>query len=186
MTAREAGGDDRARHLVLVGLMGAGKTSVGRVVASRLGRDCVDTDELAITLAGRRFDEIWADGEAAFRAWERQAIDVATASPVPLVIACGGGAVLDPHNRSVLRAAGIVVWLRADVATLVARVGDGSGRPLLTSSTGDPHATLARLAETRQAAYEAAAHVAVDTDGRSVEDVAVAVLAAARIDPCPP
>jgi shikimate kinase len=158
--------------------MGAGKTVVGQVCAARLGRAWVDTDDLLEQLAGRTIPELWAEGEPTFRRWEREAIDQVAASPVPLVISCGGGAVLDADNRRALRAAGTVVWLRATPQTLAERVGDGSGRPLLA---GDPAGTLARLARLREPAYEAAAHVVIDTDGRSTGDVTDAVLAAARI-----
>jgi shikimate kinase len=169
------------RHLVVVGLMGAGKTEVGRACAARLGRDWIDTDDLAVVLASQPFEAIWAEGEATFRAWERQAVADAAASPSPLVISCGGGVVLDAENRAALRATGVVVWLRAAVETLAARVGDGSGRPLLA---GDPVAALRRLAAAREPAYSAAADAVVDTDDLSVEDVVDAVLTAARIEGC--
>lgn len=155
-------------HLVLVGLMGAGKSEVGRECAARLGRQWVDTDELAVAIAGRPFTSVWSDGEAVFRGFERQAIADAVAAPEPLVISCGGGAVLDPENRRRLRAAGTVVWLRARPETLAARVGSGEGRPLLA---GDPLAALRRLTELRGPAYEAAAHVVVDTDDRTIGEV---------------
>ena len=94
----------------------------------------------------------------------------AIASPVPLVIACGGGAVLDADNRRRLRNAGTVVWLRADPSTLAARVGEGSGRPLLAGGEA-PVATLGRLAELRAATYEAGADVIVDTDGHTLDEI---------------
>src|SRR5690348_1612699 len=104
----------RGSHVVLVGLMGAGKTTVGHRCAALLGRDFVDTDELIVSTAGVPFDELWAaEGEAGFRARERVAVIDAASSPTPLVIACGGGAVLDADNRRVLRASGFVVWLDA-------------------------------------------------------------------------
>jgi len=166
-------------HLVLVGLMGAGKSSVGRVCAERLGRPFVDVDDLVATTAGRSVPEIFAEvGEAGFRALERTALDDVCRSPAPLVIACGGGAVVDPDNRRRARAAGLVVWLTADSATLADRVGAGAEqarRPLLAG--GDPPvATLERLATLRAPAYAAAAHVTVDTAGRTVGEVADAVL----------
>ncbi len=169
-------------HLVLVGLMGAGKTSVGQECARRLRRLWIDIDELAVAIAGRPFDDIWADGEHVFRAFERQAIADAVARPHPAVISCGGGAVVDPDNRRVLREHGIVVWLRANPETLAARVGDGEGRPLLA---GDPVGALRRLAAARAPAYEAAAHVVVDTDERSVDDIATEVVrrSAAEVTP---
>jgi shikimate kinase len=167
-------------HLVLVGLMGTGKTSVGRACAARLDRPFVDLDEQVETGTGRPVAEIFAtDGEAAFRALERAALADVCASPVPLVIACGGGAMGDADNRRRVRAAGVVVWLTADPATLAARVGHGTDRALrpLLAGGDPPVATLERLASLRAPAYEAAAHVTVDTTGRTVDEVATLVLA---------
>jgi shikimate kinase len=166
------------RHLVLIGLMGAGKTTVGRACATRLARPFIDTDDLVVALAGVPFAELWAtQGEPGFRAFERQAVADACASPEPLVIACGGGAATDVENRRCLRETGTVVWLRAPVEVLAARCGDGSTRPLLA---GDARGALARLDAMRAPAYEAAADVAVETGDRSVEEVVDAVLAACR------
>jgi shikimate kinase len=162
-------------HLVLIGLMGAGKTSVGRRCAERLGRPFVDTDDVVVAMTGMPFSEFFAQyGERAFRELERQAVEDVCASPQPLVIACGGGTAVDPDNRRRLRANGIVVWLRAPVSVLAARVGNGGTRPLLA---GDPEGALRRLGATREPAYEAAAHVSVDTDSLDVDEVADAVLA---------
>ena len=156
--------------------MGAGKSTVGRRCAQRLGRSFVDTDDLVEIAAGATVAEVFArDGEAVFREFERLAIADACAAPEPIVIAAGGGAVLDPENRKRLREAGLVVWLRAPAAQLAQRVGDTSSRPLLR---GDAAATLARLEGVRRPAYEAAAHATVDTDGLSVATVVDAVLAA--------
>jgi shikimate kinase len=151
--------------------MGAGKTSVGRRCAGLLARPFVDTDDLVVTAAGIPFEEIWStEGEAGFRVRERAAVADAAASPEPLVIACGGGAVLDPDNRRVLRDAGFVVWLAAPPAELASRLAGDDSRPLLAGS--DRTATLTRLGEGRAAAYEAAAHVVVDTAGRTRDAVA--------------
>jgi shikimate kinase len=162
------------RHLVLIGLMGAGKTTVGRICATRLGRAFVDTDDLVVTTAGMSVDEIFAaQGEPAFRAIERAVVADVCASPTPLVIGTGGGAVLDADNRKALRSAGTVVWLRARAATLAARVGDDATRPLLRN---DPAGALARLEMLREPAYEAAAHTQVVTEGLDPDAVADAVL----------
>jgi shikimate kinase len=162
------------RHLVLVGLMGAGKSTVGRRCAERLGRRFVDTDDEIVTRADMPFDEIWrTGGEARFRELERDVIADVCAAPEPLVIASGGGAIIDPDNRRRFTAAGVVVWLHAPTEVLAARVGDGSTRPLLA---GDPAGALARLGAARQEAYEAAADAVVETADRAVEAVADAVL----------
>ncbi|MEI8000191.1 MAG: shikimate kinase [Actinomycetes bacterium] len=167
------------RHLVLIGLMGVGKTTVGRRCAALLGRPFVDVDALVETTGRRSVPEIFAtDGEAAFRALERTALADACASPEPLVISCGGGAMGDPENRRRVRSAGCVVWLTADPATLARRVGGaaaGERRPLL-AGPDDPAVTLERLASLRAPAYEAAAHLTLATAGRSVDDVAALVV----------
>jgi shikimate kinase len=166
------------KHLVLVGLMGAGKTTVGRSCAARLDRAFVDTDDVVTTLAGMPVPEVFAtQGEDAFRALERQVVADVCASPVPLVIACGGGTAVDADNRLRLRTAGVVVWLRAPTEVLAGRVDDGGSRPLLA---GDPARALARLGALRKPAYEAAAHCAIDTAALDADAVTHAVLEAYR------
>jgi shikimate kinase len=163
-----------ARHLVLVGLMGAGKTTVGQRCAQLLDRPFVDTDDIVVATTGITVSEIFErHGEARFRELERDAVADACAAPDPLVIACGGGAVLDPDTRTRLHAAGLVVWLQAPPQVLGARVGDGSSRPLLRDGSV---ATLERLAALRGPAYEDAADVVVDTEGRTVSEVAATVI----------
>jgi shikimate kinase len=155
--------------------MGAGKTTVGEACAARLERGFVDTDAVIEATTGASVRELFdSEGEAAFRAVEREAIADVAASPDPLVIACGGGAVLDGDNRRRLRATGCVVWLQAPPEVLGERVGGAAERPLLVG--GSPVDTLRRLAAQRDAAYEAAAHVSVDTGGRSVDEVITTVL----------
>lgn len=173
MTAAVSG----RRHLVLVGLMGAGKTSVGMRCAARLDRAFVDTDEVIEATTGRSVTDLFRDGEDAFRSLERQAVADACAAPDPVVVSCGGGAVLDPDNRRVMRATGTVVWLDAPARTLAGRVGEhaGGSRPLLAGGAPTVE-TLERLAALREPAYEAAAHVRIDTDGLGVDEVSDAVL----------
>jgi shikimate kinase/3-dehydroquinate synthase len=174
---REAGG----RHLVLVGLMGAGKTTIGRRCAELLGRPLVDTDDLVAKASGLSVPEIFArEGEPGFRAREREAVAVACGGP-PAVIACGGGAVLDPVSRARLRADGVVVWLDAPAEVLAARIGDGSARPLLAGGA-PPAEVLACLARERRGAYEAAAHLRVDA-ATDPDAVAAAVLEGFRAAP---
>jgi shikimate kinase len=172
-------GGESPRHLVLVGLMGAGKSTIGARCAERLGRAFVDVDDVVEVNAGRAIGDIFAtDGEAAFRSLERAALADVCASPEPLVIACGGGAMGEPDNRRQVRARGCVIWLTADPDTLAARVGTGSARAQRPLLAGDavPAATLERLASVRTPAYDAAAHASVDTVGRSIDDVTDAVL----------
>jgi shikimate kinase len=166
---------DERRHLILVGLMAVGKTTVGGLCALRLGRPFVDTDDLVELLSGRQVQELFAGGEAEFRSVERAAVADACASPTPLVIACGGGAVVDAGNRALLRRSGVVLWLRADADTLAERAGaDGTHRPLLAG--GAPVAVLAALAEARDAAYRGVADATVDAGDRTADEVADAVL----------
>ncbi len=172
---RASGGAAERRHVVLIGLMGAGKSTVGPIVAARMGRPFVDTDEIVEATAGRTVAEIFAtDGEGEFRAMERVAVADACASPEPLVISCGGGAALDRANRRVLGASGVVVWLRASPERLAARVAETGDRPLLAD--GSPVETLRRLEALRAGAYEAVADVAIDTESSTPEAVAERVL----------
>ncbi len=168
------------KHLVLIGLMGAGKTTVGLECARRLGRTFVDTDDLVTDNAHMTVEGIFAkEGEPRFREIERTVVADVCASPEALVIACGGGTVLDAENRRALRASGVVIWLRAPTATLLARVGDGSRRPLLRD---DPAGALQRLERLREPAYESAAHACVDTDDLDVAAVAGRVLSVFEAD----
>lgn len=163
------------RHVALVGMMGAGKTTVGRELAGRLGRPFVDLDDVVAAGAGCSVSEVFArEGEAGFRARERAALAEVCAAAVPQVIACGGGAVLDPANRALLASCARVVWLRARSDALAARVADGADRPLLAGTSGAAARArrLADLAAEREAAYAAVADDVVDTDGRSADEVA--------------
>ncbi|HMK99080.1 MAG TPA: shikimate kinase [Acidimicrobiales bacterium] len=164
-------------RLVLVGMMGAGKSTVGRLLAERLGRVFVDVDDEIVRLAGGSVADIFDSGERDFRDLERQCLRGALDADADVVVAAGGGAVLDADNRARMRLAGTVVWLRATPATLSERVGDGSGRPLLENTDEGGLAVLNRLSAERAALYEEVAHAVVDTDGLSTAEVADRVLA---------
>ena len=162
-------------HLVLVGMMGVGKSTVGRIVAAELDRPLFDSDEMIESRTGRTVREIWSnDGEEAFRSLETETLVEALAGPEPSVIAAAGGVVLSEVNRTALRdAAAHVVWLLADVDVLVARVRNGAHRPLLDD---DPEAVLRALYEVREPLYQEVADAVVSVDHRTPQDVAKAVL----------
>jgi shikimate kinase len=156
-------------------MMGSGKTTVGHLVAGRLGWPYFDSDAEVQEATGRTVPEIFAtEGEAAFRAAEAAALARALEAE-PAVVAVAGGAVLDPGNRRRIHDGGTVVWLRAEVATLAQRVGDGAGRPLLEP---DPPAALAALDAVRRPVYTELADVVVDVDRLTPDEVAAAVLEA--------
>jgi shikimate kinase len=163
------------QHLVLVGMMGVGKTTVARVVGERLGRPVLDSDLVIEARTGRTVREIFAeDGEDAFRALETAMLVEALASPEPVVIAAAGGVVLSERNRATLRDSGArVVWLCADPSTLVERVKTGGHRPLLDE---DPAGTLRLMFEQREPLYREVADAIVLVDNRSVSEVVEAVL----------
>jgi shikimate kinase len=170
--------DARPRRLLLVGMMGSGKTTVGRLAARQLHWPYFDSDAEVERATGRTVPEIFAaEGEAAFRAAERAALERALERE-PAVVSVAGGAVLNPGNRQAITAGGTVVWLRAEVATLARRVGDGAGRPLLAP---DPSRALAELAAVRRPLYAALADAVVDVDGLTPEEAAAAALAAVPV-----
>jgi len=158
-------------RVVLVGPMGAGKTTVGQVLAERWGVTLRDTDADVEAAAGKSVQDLFVDeGEAAFRAMERDAVAAALADHDG-VLSLGGGAVLDPTTRERLTGHR-VVFLRVGLADAVRRVGLGTGRPLLL---GNVRARVRQLLEERTPIYEATATVVVDTDGLSPDQVADAI-----------
>ncbi len=165
----------RPRRLLLVGMMGSGKTTVAELAARRLGWPHLDSDAEVEAATGRSVPELFAEGgEAAFRAREAEALE-RVLSVEPAVVSVAGGAILDPHSRGLMRRAGTVVWLRATLATLAARVGDGAGRPLLE---GGPAGALAALDAARHDLYAEVADAVVDVDDKTPEEVAEAALGA--------
>jgi len=163
------------RTIVLVGLMGAGKSKVGRRLALRLGLPFSDSDPEIEAAAGETIEEIFANrGEQVFRDGERRVIARLLAQPVQ-VLATGGGAFMDPMTRSLIGRRGVSLWLRADLDTLVARVLRRSDRPLL--KRGDPRVILAELMERRHPIY-AEADLTVDSGAGSPEVTVNRVIAA--------
>lgn len=163
--------------MLLTGMMGSGKSTVGRALAARLARVFVDTDSEVERLAGRSISDLFAtEGESGFRRRETAVLLGLRGSRA--VIALGGGAVLDPRNRGILSELGTLVWLDAGVKTLASRVEGAEDRPLLAGMSGEDRASrLSSLLEQRREAY-ATASIRVETDGRSVDEVCDAVLAA--------
>ena len=167
-----------ASPIALIGLMGAGKSEVARLLAARLGAPAIDLDARIEAESGRSIPE-WFDvpGESAFRERERHALERALAAGAA-VIACGGGIVLDPVARDLLAECCRTVWLEVSPAEAARRLEGGElSRPLLA---GQPNreAQLERLLNSRAALYRAASRFRVMTDGRSAEQVGELVWAA--------
>jgi len=162
--------DETERPIFLVGMMGAGKSTIGRALARRLGRDFVDLDEQIAARAGRSIPEIFErQGEAGFRAMERDGLREAAGGAA--VVALGGGTLTQPGAASEIGAAGRVVYLRASVEQLLARLGDGRGRPLLAGlDAPGRRARIAALLAERAPAYERA-DLVVDVGERAIDDV---------------
>jgi shikimate kinase len=165
-------------NIFLVGMMGAGKTTLGKALAQRLAREFVDTDRVLVERTGVAVATIFdIEGEPGFR--RREALALAElAQRNECVVATGGGIVLAPENRQAMRAAGTVIYLHARLENLWERTRHDSTRPLL--STPDPRATLARLLEEREPLYREAAHLVVETGSQSAATLVNRVAAALR------
>ncbi|RMC36081.1 shikimate kinase [Paracoccus alkanivorans] len=157
------------RHIVMVGMMGAGKTAIGSELARRLHMPFTDSDAEIEAAAAMSISEIFArDGEAFFRDRETQVLSRILDGP-PGVISTGGGAWMQAGNRELIRAHGLSVWLNCDLETLWHRVSQRSTRPLL--KTADPKGTLARLIRQRYPVYALAD---VTFDARADDSIQVA------------
>ncbi|MGH7039658.1 MAG: shikimate kinase [Stellaceae bacterium] len=174
------------RTIVLVGLMGAGKTRVGRRLAARLALPFFDSDNEIETAAGETIPEIFANrGEPRFREGERRVITRLLARPVH-VLATGGGAFMDPQTRAAIARRGVSVWLRADLDVLAVRVTRRGNRPLL--KPGDPREILAGLIAVRHPVY-AQADLVIDSGEGAPETTVtrtIAALAACPLTHSPP
>jgi len=174
-TAAQAQGFAPRRTIVLVGLMGAGKTKIGRRLATRLNLPFFDSDNEIEAAAGETIEEIFRHrGEAVFRDGERRVIARLLEQPAH-VLATGGGAFMDPATRAAIAALGVSVWLRADLDVLHARVSRRSNRPLLQQP--DPRAVLAELIERRHPVY-AEADIVIDSGEGPAEATTNRVIAA--------
>ena len=158
--------------LWLVGMMGSGKTSAGRLAAARVGADFVDTDEVVAERMGCSVSQLWGSlGEEAFR--DLETVATMTVAGNDAIVATGGGVVLADRNRDVIRESGDVVWLKASPSVLVTRLTEASSRPLL-SDRGDEE-TLARHLATREPLYRSIADHEIDTDDMDVAQVAAVI-----------
>jgi len=178
----------RKAHILLIGMMGAGKTTLGSILAEDLGRPYTDSDEQVISATGKTVAEIFAEsGEAAFRLQEHLALQKAIELPIPSVISVAGGAVLEEKNRHLIANAGKVIFLRATLDTLATRLEDGEGRPLLSggndsqgkdeqdrqntkSQSAEVKERLAELLGKRMPLYLEIADEIVDVDDLSEEE----------------
>jgi len=171
--------------ITLTGFMGSGKTTVGKVLADFLGCPFIDLDDLIVKKAGKSIPAIFAeDGEPAFRQLEarllRQTVEKYTENTV--VLALGGGAVTAPASAALLREKTVCIYLRATLETLLSRLeGETAGRPLLNEIPGQAgndvmpgpdRASVASRLAAREPLYEQTAHVVIDTDGLSPDEVA--------------
>ena len=162
--------------ITLTGFMGSGKTTVGKVLADFLGCPFMDLDDLIVKKAGKSIPEIFAqDGEPAFRQLEarllRQTVEKYTENTV--VLALGGGAVTAPASAALLREKTVCIYLRATLDTLLQRLqGETAGRPLADDS-------LAERLASREPIYEETAHVIIDTDGLTPDEVADEIIISA-------
>ena len=162
--------------ITLTGFMGSGKTTVGKVLADFLGCPFMDLDDLVVKKAGKSIPDIFAqDGEPAFRQLEAQVLrkTVEKYAESTAVLALGGGAILAPASAALLHEKTVCIYLRATLDTLLARLaGETAGRPLADASLAD------RLAA-REPIYEKTAHVVIDTDGLSPDEVADEIIISA-------
>jgi shikimate kinase len=150
--------------------MGAGKSTVGQILADRLNRPLVDSDRAIEAVTGKTVREIWrSDGEPAFRRLESAALREALGAARPSVIAAAGGVVLAAQNRAALAGSrSLVVWLSAEPAVLVGRAARGEHRPLLDH---DPEAALREMAAARESLYAEVADAVIRVDRKTPEEI---------------
>lgn len=161
-------------NIFLVGLMGAGKTTVGRALAKRLNKRFIDSDHEIEARTGASIPLIFEiEGEASFRHREAEAIRDLTAEK-NIVLATGGGAILRPENRAFLKTRGTVIYLRASISSILLRTGNDNSRPLL--QTADPRRRLEQLAEERDPFYLDVADFVIDTGRPNVQSLVQTII----------
>lgn len=159
------------KNICLIGYMGSGKTTVGRLLAKELGFDFADTDEMIVSREGRRIPEIFEkDGEPYFRMLENVLIkDLLEKKLSDTVFSTGGGLPVREENRPLLKELGRVIYLKADAHTLYERVKEDKGRPLL--DTDDKLKRIKEMLDIRGPIYEEAADLVIDTSEMDIDDV---------------
>lgn len=149
------------RRVVLIGMMGSGKTTIGRLLAARTAWPYYDNDALLADAAGRSARDISAEGRAVLRRFEIQALEAGLSRPEPSIIGIAGGVLEDQRALHLLEGGGVVVWLRAEPATLAARAARGAHRPWLEA---DARAWMSVTNRRRAAGYANLADLTIDTD----------------------
>lgn len=172
-------------HVVLVGLMGTGKSTVGRRLAHKLGWEFLDTDDEIVRISGRTVRQIFgSEGEEVFRQLEHDVLVAAFDHSTPHIIAGAGGVILQASNRELLQTAKHVIWLHAPLHVLMERIGQraikGDGhRPLVD---GDPAARLEKLYADRESLYRDVSSVKIDVDGLEISEVIDKILSTTGLE----
>jgi shikimate kinase len=163
-----------ASNIIFIGFMGCGKSSIGRRVAQRLGHQFLDSDDLISARSEMSISDIFSlEGETGFRARETAELQ-ALAGASKIVLATGGGAILNPANRNLFHQFGLVIWLHADAETLFERASRSGKRPLL--EVENPRSTFFHLLESRLPLYEGTADLKIDATGLSHEQTVEKIL----------
>lgn len=162
------------KHIIMIGFMGAGKTSVGKRLASHLKLNFTDTDELIVREQNMPVSQIFADfGEPYFRKLETKMLEKLLLSDERMVISVGGGLPMTPANQPLLKKLGTVVYLRAEVDTLMERLKKDTSRPLLKG--GDLREKITGLMDSRAATYEKVADIQIHTDQKSFSEIVLEI-----------
>jgi shikimate kinase/dTDP-4-dehydrorhamnose reductase len=170
----------RQPNIILIGLMGSGKTTVARIVSQMIGFQCLDTDQLIIDTAGQSIPSIFAnEGEPGFRLHESTALR-SLLGKRGCCIATGGGIITQPRNLPLLRHLGYIVWLDADPALLASRTSHNNDRPLLAGEE-DPKAKLTRLLDERKPLYKSLADLRIQTSELTPQETAYGIMESAKI-----
>ena len=168
------------KNIVLIGFMGSGKSTVGRELHQRLGYPLIDMDRLIEDVIGKKITEIFKDqGETVFRDFETlQLIEIAKQTDKRQIISTGGGVVIRPENRNLLRQLGYVVWLQAPEELIYERTARNQERPLLNHENARER--ISKLLAEREPWYSDTAHLKIDISGLDSNEIATGILESAR------